>query len=293
MLLETSQTTKKLVGKLDSGKELMSALTDVCRAHAIGAGSIQIFGSLSSIELMAQDGKNSVQIFKGEGCFRVLSFMGTISMYNSGIVLDATCTVSALGPLGPQLIGGIIKTATIENIDILLSAMDDLVIEREPNLDAGRFTIQGFRKKSPTTLAKPERPQSKEKPSLQHAKAIEIEPLPKESQLEQAELSWEDAAATKVSKPKKRLVPRHERISNSNASLANFDEESDIDEELSAGDLLLHPKLGECRVIKVEANDFARVRLPKGQLRKLSLAICVPIFVEHKNGRNIFKIRIN
>ncbi len=283
MLLETSQITKKVVGRLDPGKDLIASLTDVCRAHAIGAGSIEIFGSLSSIELIAyQKGADAVPIHKGSGSFTILSSMANVAMYGSEIVIDARCMVCANGPLGPQVLGGIIKSATIESIDIIVSGFDDLVIERQPNFKEGRFTIEGFRKKS---ASKPQ--------LISNAPAAIEEESPKDTNDVQAELSWDDAAEITTAKKKKRLVPRHERISDANAELAAEVDDVDPSIELSAGDLLLHPKLGECRVIKVEGDDFARVRLPKGQLRKLSLAICVPIFVERKGGRNIFKVQIN
>lgn len=284
MLLETSQITKKVVGRLDSGKDLIISLTDTCRAHVVGAGSIEVFGSLSSIELIAyQKGGEAVTLHKGSGSFTILSCTANVAMYGSEIVIDARCVVSANGPLGPQILGGILKSATIESVDIIVSSFDDLVIERQPNFKEGRFTIEGFRRKSSSKLPTTAPPVAEESPK---ESAQNIQP----------ELSWDEAAdLTTQQTKKKRLVPRHERIADLNADLVSEfeddDEETEI--ELSAGDLLLHPKLGECRVIKVEGDDFARVRLPKGQLRKLSLAICVPKFVERKNDRNIFKVQIN
>ncbi len=287
MLLETSHITKKLVGRLDPGKELITSLSDTCRAHAIGAGTIEVFGSLSSVELIAyQKGGEAVPIQKGSGSFTILSSTATVSMYGSEIAIEARCILSANGPLGPQILGGIIKSATIESVDVVLAGFDDMVIERQPNFKEGRFTIEGIRKKSASKSQSLNTPSSPEIAKEAPTKTPEV----------QSEMSWDDAADLTSQKPtKKKLIPRHERISELNADLAAEMDIDDIDAdvELSAGDLLLHPKLGECRVIKVEGDDNARVRLPKGQLRKLSLAICVPIFVENKNGRNIFKVQIN
>ncbi len=49
-------------------------------------------------------------------------------------------------------------------------------------------------------------------------------------------------------------------------------EEVDTD-ELSRGDILIHPKLGNCRVLGVVSDDAVRVQVPSGSPRKLMMRV--------------------
>ena len=62
---------------------------------------------------------------------------------------------------------------------------------------------------------------------------------------------------------------------------------------MEPGDILEHPKLGRCRVMKVEDGEYAHVRLPRGKIRKLSLEIVEVELEGEEDGRNVFKAIIN
>ena len=61
---------------------------------------------------------------------------------------------------------------------------------------------------------------------------------------------------------------------------------------MEPGDYLDHPKLGRCRVIKVEEHEFAHIRLERGAIRKLALEVCEIRHVGEEKGRNVFQVRI-
>lgn len=64
------------------------------------------------------------------------------------------------------------------------------------------------------------------------------------------------------------------------------------DPVLEAGDILEHPKLGRCRVMKVEDDRYAHIRLPRGKIRKLSLDVVGVEFKGEENGRHVFRAQV-
>ena len=104
-------------------------------------------------------------------------------------------------------------------------------------------------------------------------------------------MSWSEAAQ-KTDEPRKGLekpLSRQMRPSMGSGDLA-----AETDEvAMSPGDILDHPKLGRCRVIKVEDDDYAHIRLPRGKIRKLALEICEIVYKnEEEDGRKVFLCRI-
>ena len=45
-------------------------------------------------------------------------------------------------------------------------------------------------------------------------------------------------------------------------------------------------------MIKLEEDEFAHIRLKRGQIRKLKLDVCEINFEGEEDGRNVFKVRI-
>jgi hypothetical protein len=105
-------------------------------------------------------------------------------------------------------------------------------------------------------------------------------------------MSWDDAAEESA---------QAGETGSASSALDDADDEeddhpyADIDLDapmLEAGDILKHPKLGDCRVMKVEEDEYAHIRLPRGKIRKLSLEVVDPKFVEEDDGRNVFEAQI-
>lgn len=64
-------------------------------------------------------------------------------------------------------------------------------------------------------------------------------------------------------------------------------EEVDTD-ELSRGDILIHPKLGNCRVLGVVSDDAVRVQVPSGSPRKLMMRV----FRMYREGDGRFRLEL-
>ena len=108
-------------------------------------------------------------------------------------------------------------------------------------------------------------------------------------------MTWSDAVQAS-----EEIRPGAQRKSNSLPTMGEGPREPeeiygdyDFDDPiLKAGDILDHPKLGECRVIKVEDDDYAHIRLSRGQIRKLALEIVELRFDGQRDGKNVFKVRV-
>ncbi len=61
---------------------------------------------------------------------------------------------------------------------------------------------------------------------------------------------------------------------------------------LEPGDIIDHPTLGRCRLMRVEDEDFAHIRLLRGGVRKLALEVCEITHTGEEGGRNVFQIKI-
>ena len=65
----------------------------------------------------------------------------------------------------------------------------------------------------------------------------------------------------------------------------------DGDPDLRGGDLLIHPRFGRCKVIKV-ADDKLKVRRPTGAFIDLHMRVCTFTRLPDEEGRRVFDVRI-
>ena len=289
MLLEESSQTRRIVGRLDRGQDAVDAITEICSERDIEAGEFSITGMIDELVLIEPiDGEAKPKVvFRGEGQFRIVQLSGTISVFNDDVIADATGLFAVSGPGGMQLVGGMIRSARVAYAEVRIDNYADLVIERTANFDVGRLVIDAIRVYESDQTETTERPEA----------VVKTPPGEKKSNV-----SWDEAVKT-ASNPidKQKTKPRVEKVRALDETSAPEEDADaiyaglDLDEpELSPGDILNHPKLGMCRVIKVEDDECAHIRLPKGQIRKLSLVVCDVEFLEAQDdGRNVFKVRIN
>lgn len=292
VLLEESYSGRRVVGRLDHGQDVLDAITEICLARNADTAHFSVSGMVEELVLMeAVTGEVKPTVtFRGEGAFHIINLSGTVSVFGDDLITTATGIFSVSGPGGLQLVGGEVKTAQVAHAEVRIEIYDDVRVERVANFDLGRLVIDQI-----DLLDPPQR-----------------ENTSTNSGEEKSVVSWDDAIATsadvkvqptKPKREKRKLVPHGVPLGLDEGS-SSYIEEDDADEiyagldldapDLSAGDVLNHPKLGVCRVIKVEDDESAHIRLPKGQIRKLSLVVCDVEFVkEEEDGRNVFKVVIN
>ena len=115
MIVAESTRSRRLVGRLDPGADLLSQLADLCRVHDVRAGEVRVRGTLED----AAVGERRLA-----GTSEIVSFAATVA---GG--LQATATLLHAG----SLVGGRLVAARVVACDVVVDAWDDLpVAEPKP-----------------------------------------------------------------------------------------------------------------------------------------------------------------
>jgi predicted DNA-binding protein with PD1-like motif len=269
MIYQESRVSKQLVAHIEPGESIVEELTQFCRDNDIRAAEIRAVGSLSQVELANFDSEAGeyVPTFEAEGTFELLHLNGNVSVVGDEVVVRLDVVVGSQGPFGEQIRAGQLREGISQTCEVFIDVFDDLEVERQIDRQTGRMPIAKIRR-------------TKSVPTDESDGTSEES----ETHFEGKGLSWEDAA--KESKEQKQRTKQ--------GSTNSTDEPGDhFDEPLiESGDILNHPKLGRCHVMKVEDDKYLHIRLPKGKIRKLSRAIVDIEFVEEQNGTNIFEANV-
>lgn len=281
------------------------------------AGQIQAIGALSQAEIARfdPDAGDYMTVFSGEGNFDLISLSGNVSRLGDQVVLRLESLMSAMGPAGPQVLSGQLRAGRAASVEFVLEIFEDLAMERRLDSDSGRLDVRSIRRtetpapvaKTPETPHKPaaQAPAREEKPAQTSEPAQKSAPTQKAEPAQRAEptpqrdepkpiagkgMSWKDAMGESSDVTSGKRSAKPSRPAADKASAEDIYADVNFEEPLmEAGDILEHPKLGSCRVIKVEDGEFAHVRLPRGRIRKLSLEIVDVEFDRDEDGRRVFK----
>ncbi len=291
--------TRRVVGHLEEGEELIAALTRLCVQEKILAGELRACGALSGAEIVHLDPTSrQYQITHStEDEVEIVHLRGDISQLDAHPILRVDVVLSARGPFGAQLVAGHLRSGRARSVEFVLDVYEDLVLERSLDAQSGRLRISQITPRE--VVQRPPQPASAPTPEpvvTPRAAAEAPEPA-------QATMSWDAAvaAADEAAKPAsqrqraqamtyERQIPTSAKALNTPAvSLAH-----DTDElpELRPGDVLDHPKLKRCRVMRVEDDYMAHIRLPTGKTSKLLLDIFDIVFVGEEEGRRVFRLRL-
>jgi len=303
---EESRSIRSYVGRIDAGDDVVEALTLLCDANDVGAAEVHVVGTVADVEVVRFDAatREYVTVVEHEGPFEVVQFLGNMSRLGDQAVLRADALLAAMGPGGQQFVFGQLRRAVAVDCEFVVHAFMDLTILRRLDPATGRFPVESIRRAEtaeapqPAPAAPPRErrpPETIAEPAV--ARRVEAEPAaPRPSEpAAEPQMSWADAvAASEEMKPAsqrpQRPVPKMgEPQKASEEVYADYDFDQPI---LTAGDILDHPKLGECRVIKVEDDDYAHIRLSRGQIRKLALEVVDLHFEGTRDGKNLFKVRV-
>lgn len=286
MLFQESTRVRRIVGRLEEGEEIVEALTDLCREHEVKAAEIRAIGDLSSVEIARFDADNKKYVteFEGEGSFQIVSLNGNVSMLGDEPALRLETLVSVEGPVGTQVLSGQLRSGVARSCEFVLEIFEDLAMERRLDSETGLLSLKTIR-----------RTQEKAKPAPAAEPATE--PAAEQQADEPIEgkgMSWKDAVA-EAEEPAEEGPSAGKKAGDSEQRTAAdiYGDLSFDDELMEPGDILEHPKLGRCRIMKVEDGEYAHVRLPRGKIRKLSLEIVDVELEGEEDGRKIFKAIIN
>ncbi len=295
MIFRVSSATERVVGRLDTGEDLVHTLTEICRDRSLAAGQIRAVGHFDEIELVHFNTttQSYETLVDGRGSFDLVSLDGNISRLGGEVALRLAAVFNVIGPLGPQMVGGQLRKARAQSAEFVIESYTDLEMERRLDPETGRLVLGGIERKPGASAAPtPSAPQP--------ASDVEVED-DQNDQDDGPSMSWDEAIAEVEEKEKRRdkkkrgATPGRSRRVGKAAKKKSSDPYADLDLDeplLSAGDLLDHPKLGRCRVLDVDEGEAVRIRLPRGRIRKLTLSVLEIEYKGKEGGKNLFEARV-
>lgn len=323
MIFEHSHISHRLIGSLEEGEELVEVLTALCKKNNVYAAEIRAVGSFQNVELVRFDrqSKQYAEVLNGNGDFELISLQGNVSMMGSELVLRLDGLLSVNGLLGQQIVAGQIRSARVNDCEFVVDVFTDVRVSRRLDAQRGLLVMDSI-SRIETQPAAPaatavaaaavatattermealrapfEKPASQaysspQSQNTQPAAPVAPAPVVTPAAAPASSMSWSDAIAkSDEAKSSARQAPRIGDRRTAAPSSYNFDDEED-EPTMSPGDILDHPKLRRCLVMKVEDDDYAHIRLPSGKIRKLALAVCEIVYKGEEDGRKIFSVRI-
>lgn len=290
MIYQESKRVRRVVGCIEEGEECIDSFSDFCREHEVRAAEIRAVGRLSEVEVVRfdSDAGEYTTVYSGTGPFDLLNFAGNVSMLGDEVVVRAEALLAVDGPVQPQLVTGQIRSGGVLEFEFVMELFDDVSLERRLDGETGLLEMSAVRRRA-----------------IDGAEDVGAESgeRPPSDSLEGQSMSWDDAAAatdeTSDSAPNDadRTTAADRQGSRTEQSPSSDPDEiyGDMDFEqplLEAGDVVDHPKLGRCRVIKVEDQNYAHIRLPKGKIRKLSLSVVEVEYIGEEDGHNVFEAKV-
>ncbi len=299
------------MGRFSSKEDLVESLTQVCIREEIKGGEVRVRGRVRGAELVRLNSETRqyevMATVAGE--VDLVHGNGVIAVLGDQVILRIDAVMSAHGPLGGQTLAGQLRAASVVDVEFVLDVFDDLTINRALDRDTGGLVLDSIQ-----VVASPDPAPVAAKPAVKPAAKPAAKPAPAQVELAvtsapepkatpeaapETKMSWGEAvAATDATKKSGAIgVQRPSGTSSPTADEIYADIDLDgEDEELPAmkpGDLIDHPKLGRCRVMRVEDEEYAHIRLPRGKISKLMLDLFDVSFGGKENGKNIFTLRMH
>ncbi len=265
MFVVESRRTRRLVGRLDRGTDVISALTDLCRKQGVRAAEIRAQGTLEDASLVEVDQRNRTVRAprRFQSALEILHLYGSAAEEDGKIVVQARVALSRERDNGIELLGGQLVSGRIHSLEFVIDVFEDLVLRRDTDSATG---IRGW--DSATEVSAP----TATAPTWEApARSVAVDHTPDP---EPAPTTWQDVIAAK---------PEPDP-----ASTATSDSgEADM---LAPGDFIDHPKFGRCRVERIEGDhEFVSARMRNQRLIRLSLDVLALVAVGTEDGHRVFK----
>lgn len=322
MIHQSSYQTRRFIGQLQNNEEIISQLTRLCEEHKVRAGEVRVSGALKSVELARFDAeeKEYVKSHHG-GPVELITLHGNVATIGDQIVLRLDALVSSEQGFGVQLASGQLRRGVVSACEFVLDSFDDISMTRGRDAQSGRMILSAIESTTPvqTPAAATNAPAPPAQPSLSwgdvsaassdpsslRAPAKQAAPAPAKqasppapaqtSLIEDSDATDEESLqeappkeATKTSSQPPANQVDHSILG---ADDSDFEDDEDLP-EMKPGDIIDHPKLGRCRIMKVEEDDYAHIRLPRGKISKLILHIFDIQYKGQEEGRNVFSLRM-
>src|SRR5688572_2991758 len=132
MIVAESHRTRRIVGRLDRGVELLDTIAEICRKYRVRCGEVRAIGSLEAIEVKEYDQREKQwrQARRFQSAFEILNLSGNISERAGELIVHAHIAVMRDRDNGIEVLGGHLVRARVFALEFIIDAFDDLVLRR-------------------------------------------------------------------------------------------------------------------------------------------------------------------
>ncbi|MDB4968572.1 MAG: hypothetical protein JWN44_4261 [Myxococcales bacterium] len=252
MIVAESTRSRRLVGRLDRGADLLQQLREICRTYRVHAGEVRAAGALEDIVLGGR---------RLEGPYDVVSFHATVGDQADAPALQLSVTLGRARDESRELVGGHLTAARVVSLEFVIEAFDDVTLVRTADAASGQL---GW--------VEVDKPKEKPAPTFDAP----------------ARTSWSDVMAASERRGDvgrvegNRVVPPAPEPADEGPSHPEV--------HVQAGDYIDHPKFGRCQVERVDSDqEFVSARLRNQRLIRLSLDVLTLIPAGQEDGHNLFR----
>ena len=266
MMVAESRRGRRLVGRLDRGADVLSALADVCRASGVRAGELRATGAFEQVVLAEWDqrGRQLRPPRRFDAPFEILTLYGNISEKDGKPQVQARVALSRERDNGIEVVGGQLSSGRVFTLEFVIEAFDDILLRRLPDAQTG---LALWREAQPVEAAVEPTPELSQ---------IKTAPLPFD---EPARTKWEDVVAASSSTP-----PAEPTAVEPPLGIM------DADARVAPGDFIDHPKFGRVQVERIEGDyEFVSARLRNQRLIRLSLDVITLVLIGREGERQLFR----
>lgn len=267
MIVAESTRTRRLVGRLDRGADLLEQLAEVCRAHGVRAGEIRAVGALE--EVVVGEWDQRARALKPPrrfaAPFEIVTLSGTVGDREGRPSVQAWVSLSRERDNGVELLGGRLVAGRVFACEFVLDAFDDLRLGRALDPSTG-LTLWEPSAAPPADAAAASTP----------APTFDAP----------ARTSWTEVMAASERRDEAAREPQPLRIQEAPPV---YDAPA-VEVQVRAGDVIEHPKFGRVQVERVDGDqEFVTARLRNQRLIRLSLDVLTLIHAGQEEGHNLFR----
>jgi hypothetical protein len=330
LLVAMSQRSRRFVGRLDRGQELVDAIRALCKERDVRSGEIRASGLLTAVEIAPYDreSRGYAAPRRLRAFFELLHLHGTIALREGEITVQLHATLSRDNQDrggGIDILGGTLLQAEVLTCEFVLEAFDDVLLSREFDPTLGVYALA---RAEPRTFVREElaarptgpsvAPQAgpapvsdRIEPPRSRPPAPAPRPIPaREPEVMRARPQKPLPRIPEGRPPPSRNPPAEERPRNrpevaipdtedaeepswEDAVRRSIQLADDAESTLHLGDILEHPRFGRCEVQRIDQDEERiAVRLKNGRLVELGLEVLNLERVRAEGERQHFRVHL-
>ncbi len=277
MLVAESRRTRRLVGRLDRGGDVVEGLVEVCRTHAVRTGELRAIGALENVTLDEYDQRARAPrgARRFDAPFEIVHLHGNISEKDGKPFVVAYAALSRQRDNGIELIGGRLAAGRVFAVEFVIDAFDDLILRRVLDASTG---LPLWREAIPLEPRAPDAAPVRDPDAGPAHVPFEAPPR----------VAWTDVMAASNAREPDATVEQNAGVA------ASPDDGQDTTPALEAkpspGDFIDHPKFGRCQVERIEGDyEFISARLRNQRLIRLSLEVLTLIPIGREGDHVLFR----